>query len=107
MAAYLVDSESSEQYALTEPLCKIGSATGNNLVLSFPDIQDSHVKIENRNGTFFICLMPGASGMRKFLLFFDIPSAKHNGATLDGNPKRLANGDKVLIGSRLFEFRMT
>jgi hypothetical protein len=107
MAGYLIDQDSSEQYALSEPLCKIGSATGNNLVLTFPDIQDSHVKIENRNGTYFISLAPGANRMRKFLLFFDIPSAKHNGSTLDGNPKKLSTGDKVLIGSRLFEFRMT
>jgi hypothetical protein len=105
MTAYLIDRDSSEQYEVTEPLCKIGSAANNNIVLDAPDVQPVHVRVELKNGAYWAALEPGASNMRKFLFFFDIPSAKYNGAVLRGQAQKLSDGDQLQVGSRLLEFR--
>ena len=106
MTAFLIDTDSSEQYVVTEPLCKIGSAANANVVLNADDVQAYHVRIEYKNDSYWAALEPGASNMRKFLFVFDIPSAKFNGAILRGQPQKLSNGDRLQVGSRLLEFRI-
>lgn len=106
MTAYLIDTDSSEQYVVTEPQCKIGSAGNANIVLDADDVQQYHVRIDFKNGAYWAVLEPGASNMRKFLFVFDIPSAKYNGAVLRGQPQKLSNGDRLQVGSRLLEFRI-
>jgi hypothetical protein len=104
MATYLIDQETSEQHKVTEPSCKIGSAQGNNIVLDSEHVQAGHVVIDFRGDVYYVKLAPQAEKMRKFLFLFDIPTAKYNDVPLDFSPKKLQNGDRLLIGSRLLEF---
>ncbi|HEY9777428.1 MAG TPA: FHA domain-containing protein [Planktothrix sp.] len=106
MATYLIDQETSEQYAVTEPTCTVGSGANNNIVLNYDHVQSVHVNIDFRGDACYATLAPGASKMRKFLFFFDIPTAKYNEIPLDGSPRKLTTGDRLLIGSRLLEFHL-
>lgn len=105
MTAYLVDEDSAEQYQVTEPVCKVGSNPPSNIVLSAPDVAPVHVRIELKGNDYFAALEPGAASTRKFLFLFDIPTAKHNGSALEGRPSKLADGDKLQVGSKLLHFR--
>jgi hypothetical protein len=106
MSALLVDNDTSEQFTVTEPVCKIGSASNNNIVLTGEDISSIHVRIEKKGEDYFVSLEPGGAAMKKFLFFFSIPNCTHNGNVLQARPNKLANGDKILIGSRLLRFHI-
>jgi hypothetical protein len=106
MSAFLIDNDTSEQFPVTEPVCKIGSAPNNNVVLTGEDISPNHVRIDLRNKDYFVCLEPGGAATKKFLLFFTIPNCTHNGAVMQGKPSKLASGDKIQIGSRLVRFHI-
>jgi hypothetical protein len=106
MSAVLVDNDTSEQFTVTEPICKIGTAPKNNVVLTGDDISPVHVRIEKRGDDFLVALEPGGAATKKFLLFFSIPNCTHNGQVLGGKPNKLENGDKILVGSRLLRFHI-
>ena len=106
MATYLIDQETMEQYVVTEPSCTIGSDSGNNIILNFEHVQPVHVNIDFKEDAYYATLAPRAEKTRKFLFFFDIPTAKYNEIPLDGSPRKLSTGDRLLIGSRLLEFHL-
>ncbi len=106
MTAYLIDVESSEQYQIKEPMCKVGASASNNIVLSAPYVHSEHVKIECKSNEFYAALAPGATNTRKFLFFFDIPTAAVNGRVLQAKPTKLSAGDKIQVGSRLLQLQV-
>ena len=106
VSAYLVDVESSDQYLITEPSCKVGSDTKSDIVIAASGVLSTHIKIDNRSGAYWASLAPGATNTQKFLFFFEVPSASVNGKKLEGKPIKVADGDKVKVGSRLFTFRI-
>ena len=105
MTAYLIDEHSSDQYTVTEPVCKIGSNPNNNVVLQFEDVEPNHVRIELKNGVYFCALEPGARAKKKYMFLFDIATAKHNNVPLVGRGIKMADGDKLQVGSRILNFR--
>lgn len=106
MPAYLLDSESSDQYPVAEPICKIGSSPSSNIVLTHEAVSPAHMRIEQKGNDYFVSVEPGAATTRKFLLFFDISTASHNGKPLQGRA-RVVNGDKLQIGTKLYNFIVT
>lgn len=107
MSAYLVDVDSSDQYLITEPSCKVGSAATSDIVISAPGVLATHVKFDVRSNAYWASLAPGATNTQKFLFLFDVPSASINGKKLEGKAVKVSDGDKVKIGSRLLTFRIT
>lgn len=107
MSAILVDDDSSEQYRVVEPACKIGSAPNNAIVISGEGVSPVHVRIEKRGEDYFAALEPGGAATRKFLLFFDIPNCTLNREPLGGKLVKMENGAKLQIGSRLLIFHIT
>lgn len=106
MPAYLLDAESSDQYPVAEPICKIGSNASNNIVLTHDSVSPSHMRIEAKGNDYFVSVEPGAATTRKFLVFFSISTASHNGKPLQGRA-RVVDGDKLQIGSKLYNFIVT
>ena len=106
LAAYLVDVDSSDRYLVTEPTCKVGADAGSDIVIAAPSVLPTHVTLESRDEGYWAALAPGATNTSKFLVFFDVPTASINGAKLYGKAVQISNGDKLKVGSRLFEFRI-
>ena len=106
MPALLVDNDTSEQFKVTEPVCKIGSGPKNHVVLTGEDISTVHVRVEKKGEDYFVSLEPGGAATKRFLLFFNIPNCTHNGTQLQAKPSKLTSGDKILIGSRLMLFHI-
>jgi len=103
MTVLLVDVETSEQFKVTEPSCKIGSASNCNIVLTGDDISPVHVRIEQKASGYTVALEPGGAATKKLLFFFNIPNCTLNRTPLTARPTPLKNGDKLLIGSRLLQ----
>ena len=103
MPILLVDVETSEQFKVTEPSCKIGSASNNQIVLEGDDISPVHVRIDLKGNQYFVALEPGASATKKFLFFLNLPSCTLNHAVLTSRPTPLKSGDKLQVGSRLLQ----
>jgi hypothetical protein len=103
MTILLVDVETSEQFKVTEPSCKIGTASSNQIVLTGEDISPVHVRIDQRGNDYFVALEPGGAATKKLLFFFTIPNCTLNRNVLTSKPTPLKNGDKLLIGSRLLQ----
>lgn len=103
MGVLLVDVETSEQFKVTEPSCKIGSASNNQIVLSGEDISPVHVRIDLRGNEYMVALEPGGASTKKLLMFFTIPNCTLNRTILTARPTALKNGDKLQIGSRLLQ----
>jgi hypothetical protein len=106
VSAYLVDVDSSDQYLVTEPSCKVGSAGSSDIVITAPGVLATHIKIDNRSNEYWASLAPGATNTQKFLFVFEVPSAAVNGRKLEGKPIKVADGDKVKVGSRVLSFRI-
>lgn len=107
MPAYLLDAEGSDQYPITEPLCKIGSSTSNNIVLTHEHVSPTHLRIESKEGNYFVAMEPGCVQFRKYFLIFDVSNASHNGKPLGHGKVKLTAGDKLQIGTKLFNFVLT
>lgn len=103
MAVILIDVDTSEQFKVTEPSCKIGSASNNQIVLSGEDISPVHVRIDLKGNEYFVALEPGGASTKKMLLFITIPNCTLNRNLLTAKPTPLKNGDKLQIGSRLLQ----
>jgi hypothetical protein len=103
MTVLLVDVETSEQFKVTEPSCKIGSGSNNQIVLSGEDISPVHVRIDLKGSEYFVALEPGGTSTKKFLMFFSIPNCSLNRTVLTSRPTPLKNGDKLQVGSRLLQ----
>ena len=101
MPALLIDDESSDQYQVTEPSCKIGFAATNDIVLTGEGISPIHVQIQKRGDDYLVALVPGAAPTRKVNLFMTVPSCSLNHKPLDGKLQKLVAGDKLQVGSRL------
>lgn len=101
MSGLLIDDESSEQYRITEPACKIGSAPTNDIVLNFEGVSPVHVRMEKRGDDYWVALMPGAAPTRKVNMFMTIPSCTLNRKPLDGKLVKMSPGDKLQVGERL------
>lgn len=106
MTALLVDDETSDQYKVTEPVCKIGSAPSNSVVISAVGVFPQLLRIDKKGEDYFVALEPGAVTTRKFFLFFDIPNCTHNHKPITGKIK-LSSGDKLQVGARLLVFHIT
>ena len=104
MTALLIDDDSSEQYTVSEPACKIGSAPNNNVVISGEGVSPVHVRIEKRGEDYYAALEPGGASTRKVMFFMEIPNCTLNRKPLEARLTKLANGDKLQIGSRLLKF---
>jgi len=104
--AYLVDVETSEQFPVKLPVCKVGAAASNNVVIDAAHVEREHVKLEFKANEFYASLLPGATATRKFLVFFDIPTAAVNGRVLQSRPLKVADGDKLQVGARMFQIRI-
>ncbi len=91
---------------VTEPTCKVGSDGSSDIVVTAPSVLPSHVNLESRDDGYWAALAPGATNTSKFLLFFDVPTASLNGVKLHGKAVQISNGDRLKVGSRLFEFRI-
>lgn len=106
MTAIFVDSESSTQFKVPEPACKIGSAPNNGIVITGEDVSPVHVRIERKGEDYYAALEPGGLASRKFLFFFDIPVCTLNRKPLTGKLTKLSVGDKLQVGARLLVFHI-
>lgn len=107
MGAQLIDEESVDQYNVTEPACKIGSAPTNDIVITAKDVAPVHVRMEKRGDEWWVAIMAGAPLTVKSNMFLTAPSASLNKKGLDGKLVKINSGDKLQIGSRLFMFRVS
>lgn len=101
MSALLIDAESSDQYNITEPSCKIGSGPNCDIMIAAEGISPMHVRIEKQGGDYWCAIIPGAALTRKVNMFQTIPSCTLNRKALEGKLTKMSAGDKLQIGTRL------
>lgn len=107
MSAILVHDDTSDQYKVVEPLCKIGAAPSNSIVITAEGVSPMLLRIEKKGEDYFAALEPGATPTRKHLFFFDIPNCTVNRQPLTSRPVKLSSGDKIQVGSKLLVFHIS
>lgn len=107
MSALLIDEDTSQQFVVPEPACKIGSGPNNGVVLTGEGVSPVHVRIEKRGEDYYAALEPGGLATKKVMFFLDMPNCTLNRKPLEAKLTKLASGDKLQIGSRLLRFYIT
>lgn len=107
MSAILVNDDTSDQYKVVEPVCKIGAALSNSIVITGEGVSPMLLRIEKKGEDYLAALEPGAVPTRKYLFFIDIPNCTVNRQPLSSRPIKLSSGDKIQVGSKLLVFHIT